>query len=514
VFVGGIYQQRDTYTIAGTTLTFTAAPVAGTDNIEVVNFLTTAIGSTSADLVVYTPSGTGAVARSAANKFNEMPVSIEEFAVGGWTVNSGVDTTPTFNAAIAAIATGAFKSRTLYFPPGSYNFNTKPNNITASTLIVGAGMYRTYIYKNFVTVNSGDGIFNFRGGTGIGSDSSGVYALNIISAASPTSSGGCLISGISSASSSGFSGTIGYIICRDLYLTSGGGGHDYAIYLDGSTPGVAVRTFLIHSCIIFGGAIGALYASSCTNLQLVECNCTNAPGTSTASKIVLTGVPGFPSQAMIHGTAFAGGFDLDYCIQTSIVASSIGNTITNTANTQYVNVSAGYWSGAQTNWLFSSVTTGTSGLESTQQVNVNGRITSNSLVASNGNGITGISYPTGSTAWGIASAGAVDSGLLNTTIAVPTGQSVRFNCGSAKMMTINSGSGAACVVFADYQSSTVTLVSNPTGTFTNSTGTPSRFSITKVINSHEIRVMNEFATSQNLTICVYGTIPTTLTLGV
>jgi hypothetical protein len=455
----------------------------------------------------------GATQVLAYDKFREMAVSIEEFAVGGWTINSASDATPTFNAALAAIAAGGTKTRTLYFPPGSYIFNTKPNDITASTLIVGAGMYRTYVYKQFVTANPGDGIFNFRGGSGIGSQSSGVYSLNITSQASPTSSGGCLISGISSASSSGFTGTLGYIVCRDLYLTSGGGGHDYAIYLDGSTPGVAVRTFLIHSCIIFGGAIGALYASSCTNLQLVECNCTNAPGTSTAGKIVLTGVPGFPSQAMIHGTAFAGGFDLDHCTQTSIVASSIGNTITNTANTQYVNVSAGYWAGAQTNWLFSSVTTGTSGLESTQQVNVNGRITSNSLVASNGNGITGISYPTGSTVWGIASAGAVDSGVLNTTIAVPAGQSVRFNCGSAKMMTMNAGGGAACLVFADYQSSTVTLVSNPTGTFTNSTGTPSRFSITKVANSHEIRVMNEFAASQNLSICVYGTVPTTLTLG-
>ena len=71
VYIGGVYQQRSTYTIAGTTLTFSAAPVAGTDNIEFVNFLTSNIGATSADLVTYTPAGSGAVARSAASKFGE-----------------------------------------------------------------------------------------------------------------------------------------------------------------------------------------------------------------------------------------------------------------------------------------------------------------------------------------------------------------------------------------------------------------------------------------------------------
>ena len=44
VYIGGVYQQRSTYTIAGTTLTFSAAPVAGTDNIEFVNFLERNVG--------------------------------------------------------------------------------------------------------------------------------------------------------------------------------------------------------------------------------------------------------------------------------------------------------------------------------------------------------------------------------------------------------------------------------------------------------------------------------------
>lgn len=82
VYIGGVYQQRSTYTIAGTTLTFSSAPVAGTGNIEFVNFLTSNIGATSADLVTYTPAGSGAVARSAASKFGDT-VSVKDFGAVG-----------------------------------------------------------------------------------------------------------------------------------------------------------------------------------------------------------------------------------------------------------------------------------------------------------------------------------------------------------------------------------------------------------------------------------------------
>ena len=111
VFIGGVYQNRTTYTIGGTTLTFSAAPVAGTDNIEFVNFLTDAIGSTSADLVTYTPAGTGAVARSAQAKMRDT-VSVKDFGA----VGDGVtDDTAAFTAAITAAGT-----KNVYVPDSSY----------------------------------------------------------------------------------------------------------------------------------------------------------------------------------------------------------------------------------------------------------------------------------------------------------------------------------------------------------------------------------------------------------
>ena len=115
VYIGGVYQQRSTYTIAGTTLTFSAAPVAGTGNIEFVNFLTSNIGSTSADLVTYTPTGTSAVARSAASKFGDV-VSVKDFgAVGDDVANDTAAIQAAINAAYAA-------NKALYIPGGKYRF--------------------------------------------------------------------------------------------------------------------------------------------------------------------------------------------------------------------------------------------------------------------------------------------------------------------------------------------------------------------------------------------------------
>ena len=58
VFINGVYQNKDTFTISDTSLTFSEAPPAGTDNIEVVVSITIANVETDASLVSYTPAGT------------------------------------------------------------------------------------------------------------------------------------------------------------------------------------------------------------------------------------------------------------------------------------------------------------------------------------------------------------------------------------------------------------------------------------------------------------------------
>ena len=155
IYIGGVYQQRSTYTIIGTTLTFSQAPVAGTDNIEFINFLTDNVGSVSADLVVYTPptgpavsaatkltalsnatgitytpTGTGAVARSAASKFGDT-VSVKDFgAVGDGTA----DDTAAIQAAItyAASTINSASGMEVLLPTGTYLISSRitlPNRV-------------------------------------------------------------------------------------------------------------------------------------------------------------------------------------------------------------------------------------------------------------------------------------------------------------------------------------------------------------------------------------------------
>jgi parallel beta-helix repeat protein len=140
VFIGGIYQQRDTYTIAGTTLTFSAAPVAGTDNIEVVNFLTSAIGTTDSSLVTYIPAGAGATMRTAQAKMRD-GVSVKDFGA----VGDGVtDDTAAFQTAVN-IAGG-----TINVPKGTYKL-TSTVTVPGNVQIVGDGIGATIIDGSSLT---------------------------------------------------------------------------------------------------------------------------------------------------------------------------------------------------------------------------------------------------------------------------------------------------------------------------------------------------------------------------
>ena len=136
VYINGICQERSTYSIGGSSLVFSQAPVAGTDNIEFVNFLTTNIGTTDASLVQYTPLGTGAVARSAATRFQEV-ISVKDF---GATADGVTNDATAFTNAVTAAGT-----RDVFVPGGSYAITgtVTGNFYSDSTVTIVGGTVNT-----------------------------------------------------------------------------------------------------------------------------------------------------------------------------------------------------------------------------------------------------------------------------------------------------------------------------------------------------------------------------------
>ena len=146
VYISGVYQQKDTYAVSGTTLTFSAAPPSGTGNIEVMHLSTQSIGVDPSIGSVTT----GAAGSSAA-------VSITSGGVLSFTIPQGDDgatgstgsTGATGSAATVAVGsttTGAAGSSAAVTNVGSssaatFNFTIPQGDTgttgTAATIAVG-----------------------------------------------------------------------------------------------------------------------------------------------------------------------------------------------------------------------------------------------------------------------------------------------------------------------------------------------------------------------------------------
>ena len=110
VYIDGVYQQKDGYSLSASTITFSVAP-PNLSTIEVMVTASLAVGSTSSDLVSYLPAGTGAVATTVQTKLRES-VSVKDFGA----VGDGV----TDDTAAIQLAFNAANNKTLLFNEGTY----------------------------------------------------------------------------------------------------------------------------------------------------------------------------------------------------------------------------------------------------------------------------------------------------------------------------------------------------------------------------------------------------------
>lgn len=76
VMISGVYQQKNTYSVSGTTLTFSEAPPSGTDNIEVTFGQTATIGTPGNGTVTSTKLADGAVTNAKKGPANFVEGSV------------------------------------------------------------------------------------------------------------------------------------------------------------------------------------------------------------------------------------------------------------------------------------------------------------------------------------------------------------------------------------------------------------------------------------------------------
>jgi parallel beta-helix repeat protein len=146
VYIDGVYQEKSTYSISGTTLTFSEAPPLNA-GIEIVVTRTLDFGADDAANINYTQGGTGSTNRTVLAKLQET-VSVKDFGA----VGDGVaDDTAAIQAAIDAASR-------IYFPEGSYKITDQSGGYgllinAVNKHLVGAGLEVASLVYTSSTIN-------------------------------------------------------------------------------------------------------------------------------------------------------------------------------------------------------------------------------------------------------------------------------------------------------------------------------------------------------------------------
>ena len=130
IYVDGVYQNKDTFSLSGTTVTFSEAPPLNAAIEIVYPTNTDTLNGSNATAITYNQGGTGAQDRTLTSKLQDT-VSVKDFGA----VGDGVaDDTAAIQAALNA-------SKNVYFPDGVYLVSswTTFSITTAKTKLFGSG---------------------------------------------------------------------------------------------------------------------------------------------------------------------------------------------------------------------------------------------------------------------------------------------------------------------------------------------------------------------------------------
>jgi|DEB0MinimDraft_3_1074331.scaffolds.fasta_scaffold10797_2 hypothetical protein len=155
VYIDGVYQNKDTFSISGSTLTFTEAPPLNSAIEFIVGNAVTSL-TTDPDVVTYNQGGTGAQDRTLTSKLQDT-VSVKDFGA----VGDGVtDDTAAIQAAIAASAGKVlnFVRGETYLVTSELNFHTGSNGPKVegnmATIKAGAAMQSIMYIGNTTSIKT------------------------------------------------------------------------------------------------------------------------------------------------------------------------------------------------------------------------------------------------------------------------------------------------------------------------------------------------------------------------
>ena len=441
--------------------------------------LNTSAGADAAQ-ISYNPPFVDAVPTNVEDKLAQY-VSVLDF---GADPTGAVDSHDAFDAAIQT-------EGTVYVPQGTYIINSAIT-IANPVKLIGDGTQKTNIHRNYSPVSDDDGIFNIRNG------GSGVILQDMTLRSLAGQTGGCLVSLVNTTASFGL-----FKFDHVDFTTTGTSTHQYTIYTDGTavtTAPIGIRGLDMIACSVFGGGISTLLVKGVLKFSFIGGGCYPAGGAA-GSNVRISGSAAVPTQSFVFLPADCScPISFDYA-ELGIFGCGVMGAVTNTTNTENV-YGFGYTGSLQQNWVNSMFMDTSTGL----------KLTANQKITNKGSattfGLEMIGAVTGfSKSGSVTTIGQVGVGFSTT---CPDTQTFGFANESGKMFTISTGGGAAALVFADYKSTTITLVANPSSEFqASSTPGAGYTGIYKSANSHQINIKNNTGSAVTYNVLNVGVVTST-----